>query len=330
MDLARPASTAARNGSASRTDRFVDAVYTVASDTGLSPEQVALDYWLVRVLHTLHRRLPRDGTLTEAMLQRRRSVAGPPIIGTWVFSGGNSLSLAWGITRRFSDDIDGSLLSGDRIARFNHRARACRVVAEWSAAHPAFACGTTWGGKIRTTMLSAAGCTARVKLETAMLPVAAELATPCVVNSLLARRGDPGWSAEFPELGGFSLPCIRPSWTAACKLDALRRRAAAGDLVGLRARGRDVYDLWAISIRAPHADETRQAIPEMWRDASGAVRPPTPRPRRGYAESPAFSAGTPAYGALRDGYLQAVSATVWGDRPRFETAVAAARSLDPS
>ena len=109
-----------------------------------------------------------------------------------------------------------------------------------------------------------------------------------------------------------------------------RRRAAAGDLVGLRARGRDVYDLWAISIRAPHADETRQAIPELWRDASGAVRAPTPRPRRGYAESPAFSAGTPAYGALRDGYLQAVSATVWGDRPRFETAVAAARSLDPS
>ena len=153
MDLVRPASTAARNGSASRTDRFVDAVYTVASDTGLSPEQVALDYWLVRVLHTLHRRLPRDGTLTEAMLQRRRSVAGPPIIGTWVFSGGNSLSLAWGITRRFSDDIDGSLLTGDRIARFNHRARACRVVAEWSAAHPTFACGTTWGGKIRTTML---------------------------------------------------------------------------------------------------------------------------------------------------------------------------------
>ncbi len=52
------------------------------------------------------------------------------------------------------------------------------------------------------------------------------------------------------------------------------------------------------------------------------------RPAGGYADSPVFTAGTEAYEALCDGYENAVGSTVWGPRPKFETAVKAARSLD--
>ncbi|WP_423916784.1 nucleotidyl transferase AbiEii/AbiGii toxin family protein [Candidatus Poriferisodalis sp.] len=167
-----------------------------------------------------------------------------------------------------------------------------------------------------------------MKLETSLLHATGELAASCEVNSLLARRGDPGSVGRFPELGGFELPCVRPWWTAVNKLDALHRRAATGDLDGLRARGRDLYDLWSIATQRTHAAQTREQAPQMWRTASAAVRAPTPRPRHGCGTSPAFTESTPAYQALRDGYHRALDATVWGAKPRFETAAKAARSLD--
>ncbi len=247
----------------------------------------------------------------------------------WAFSGGNSLSMAWGITRRFSDDIDGTLLTADhRRGSPNRDAHACRTVAEWAASDPAVSCGTTVGSRIRATMLNIAAAETDVKLETTLLHVPDGLVATCEVNSLLARRGDPEWALRFPELGGFELPCVYPWWTAVNKLDALHRRAARGDLGGLCARGRDLYDLWSIAAQPTHAAQTREHAPQMWRTASAAVRAPTPRPLHGYGTSPAFTEGTPAYEALRDGYHRALDTTVWGPKPRFETAVKAARSLD--
>ena len=221
--------------------------------------------------------------------------------------------MAWGITRRFSDDIDGTLLTvASQRGSPNHHARACRTVAEWAASDPAVSCGTTVGSRIRATMLTIPAAQAEVKLETTLLRVPDELVAACEVNSLLARRGDPEWARRFPEIGGFELPCVRPWWTAVNKLDALHRRAARGDLDGLRARGRDLYDLWSIAAQPVHAAETRHNTPRMWRAASAAVRTPTPRPGRGYGASPAFAKGTLAYDALRDGYRRVLDATVWG------------------
>ena len=301
----------------------------VADHTGLTPRQVIVDYWIVRILYALHLRLPADGTVGEPRLRHHRRSAGPPSAVRWAFSGGNSLSMAWGITRRFSDDIDGTLLTAARHGGSpNRQARACRTVAEWAASDREVSCGTTVGSRIRATMLTIAAASAEVKLETTLLRAPDGLVAACEVNSLLARRGDSEWALRFPELGGFELPCVRPWWTAVNKLDALHRRAVRGDLAGLRARGRDLYDLWSIAAQPVHAAETRRNAPQLWRAASAAVRAPTPRPRHGYDTSPAFTEGTPAYQALRDGYHQALDTTVWGNKPRFETAVKAARSLD--
>ncbi len=123
------------------------------------------------------------------------------------------------------------------------------------------------------------------------------------------------------------MPCVRPEWTAVNKLDALHRRAEADDLAGLTAKGRDLYDLWALA-RSDHATAIRRRTPELWERAASGIRAPVPRPGHGYGASPALMPGTTANDALRVGYERAVETTVWGDAPHFRQAVEAARGLD--
>lgn len=235
----------------------------VANDTGLTARQVIVDYWIVRILCALHLRLPNAGTLSASRPRPHYQSAGSPSVDSWTFSGGNSLAMAWGITRRFSDDIDGTQLTASRNhGSPNRAARACRTVAEWAASDSAVSCGATVGNRIRATMLSVAAARAEIKLESTLLHEPHGLVSTCEVNSLLARRGDPDWVGRFPELGGFELPCVRPWWTAVNKLDALHRRAANGDLEGLRSRGRDLYDLWSIAAQPTHAAHTRERAPQ--------------------------------------------------------------------
>lgn len=70
---------------------FEELVRTVSNDVGLLPAWVEKDYWLVRVLEAL--------------------VRTPRLAGRFVFKGGTSLSKAWKLIDRFSEDID-LLLTG--------------------------------------------------------------------------------------------------------------------------------------------------------------------------------------------------------------------------
>ncbi|WP_423916782.1 nucleotidyl transferase AbiEii/AbiGii toxin family protein [Candidatus Poriferisodalis sp.] len=156
LDRTRASRTRADDRFAAHEREFEAAVRHVTADTGLTARQVVVDYWIVRVLYTLHLRLPADGTLSEAQPRRHHGrSAESPSVGGWAFSGGNSLSMAWGITRRFSDDIDGTLLASPRHQGSpNRHAHACRAVAEWAASDPAASCGTTIGNRVRATMLT--------------------------------------------------------------------------------------------------------------------------------------------------------------------------------
>ena len=150
---------------------------------------------------------------------------------------------------------------------------------------------------------------------TGVLPESGEISAPGRKPSSPARRlGRWGFG------GGTSL-------TAANKFDALHRRAVKGDLDGVSARGRDLYDLWALA-RSQHADAIRERTPHLWDRAAGGMRDAVPRPSHGYSHSPAFVPGTEANAALETGFGHAVALTVWGDAPDFEQALQAARSLD--
>ena len=91
--------------------------------------------------------------------------------------------------------------------------------------------------------------------------------------------------------------------TAARRLDALHRRAAEGDLRALRARGRDPYDLWAVS-QSAHREESVAMVPELWEAAATEIRAMQPRPDRCYGTWPAFTHGTEACEGLRNGYRE--------------------------
>jgi hypothetical protein len=71
---------------------FQQLVTIAAGEIGLLPVWVEKDYWLVRVLEAL--------------------VRSPALAGRFVFKGGTSLSKAWRLIERFSEDID-LLLTGE-------------------------------------------------------------------------------------------------------------------------------------------------------------------------------------------------------------------------
>ena len=88
----------------------------------LDPELIVSDYWLIRTLHAwtcavgdgyAHRRYPNPD----------RSDADDRV-GRFVFSGGTSLSAAWGITQRWSEDID-LILSPTKRAAPRHLKQVC-------------------------------------------------------------------------------------------------------------------------------------------------------------------------------------------------------------
>lgn len=308
----------AHRGFASDRKAFLGSANKVADVTGLSPEQVIHDYWLVRSLHALSKRMPRDGVLLRD-------------VGRWGFGGGTSLTTAWRFVRRYSEDIDGMLFVGDASKRSSGlQRRACFDVADWATDDRDITVPAVEGNRVLTSFFKAGDVPRYIKFETTIIEAPADdLVAPREIASLMHLHGDPAWAEQYPELGGFVLPCISPTWIAVNKFDALHRRAINNDHRGLRERGRDLYDLWSLASQQTVASDIRRRTPELWEPAAAGIgRSPAPRPDGGYADSPAFIAGTGAYEALRDGYMEAVGSTVWGNTPKFETAIKTVRALD--
>jgi len=86
--------TTSAPGSGRLADRadFRDLLGIVAAEVGLLPAWIEKDYWLVRVLEAVAR--------------------SPGLSGLFVFKGGTSLSKAWKLIDRFSEDVD-LLLTGE-------------------------------------------------------------------------------------------------------------------------------------------------------------------------------------------------------------------------
>lgn len=308
--------------------RFRRSVADTAAHLGLPTNSVAHDYWIVRGLHGIHKVLDEHGEIVFPPVKPRTP---DRRIGVWGFGGGTALSAAWRITERYSEDIDGLLFLDNPKLSKNAIEKACGQVAHAVCDACEAVHHETHGRNVKVTRIDLDGHSGYLKMETVPqhgFDAAFDAAVvPRVVHSFIGQHAA-DLLEEFPELGGFSVPCVRPMITAINKLDALNRRAARDDLEGLVARGRDLYDLWAITQHRQHADGVRNSVADLWEAAAGQIREPVARPNGGYAHSAAFRLGTAANDALRDGYTQAVEATVWGRVPTFDEAVDAARSLD--
>ena len=315
----------ASTGLAAAGQRFGRALTDTSRAVGLPTRVIAHDYWLVRALHGIHAAVPAGGEIVfpplKSHLPERR-------VGTWAFGGGTSLTAAWGVCGRYSEDIDGLLFLDNADLSKHVIEKACGQIARAACENCEAVRHETHGRMVKRTTIDVAGHLAYLKLETVVLRGTAPEVDSVTVRSLIARHSDDELEQEFPELGGFAVPCVRPAYTAINKLDALHRRAASGDLHGLAARGRDLYDLWEIAQRPEHADEVRASVEAVWESVAGQIRDSVERPAGGYARSAAFRIGSDESTALRTGYENAVDAAVWGESPKFEDAVAAAVSLD--
>lgn len=288
---------------------------------------LARDYWLTACLRGVVTAGGSDGAILTGQGRKQATLA------KCAFTGGTSLVSAWGITERYSEDLDILALVLDEGGSTSAYKRPLSVVSKWTAA--AIGVGKQDTSIVhmnnvgfRRTFFNIGGKSRFLKIETTVEAYQDGLCETRPVTSLMGRFATAEELAQYPELGGFEMLCVTPAYTAANKFDALHRRAVTGDLRGLVIRGRDLYDLASIAA-SEHAEAAHDAIPDLAARAASSPgqRENVSRPPGGYSDGILFRSGSESQEALRDGYDR-IGPLIWGDLPPFDEAIERAASLD--
>jgi len=272
---------------ASRPESFEPLVEAAATRFGLNREQVERDYWIVCALSETASMLGPDAAVP------RRQAPGPPV-GTLAFAGGTSLSAAWDLSSRYSEDLD--LVLNPAVGVKSRRIKtALRAFAVALARRLGGSCQISGHSSehIFFAVVAASGTSVAVDVSVRNLNAAEIMRQRQPITSLLGR---------------------------VCDSAAIRRRA------------RDLYDLASIALAATDfeghigRDSPRLlGMSEQWRrEADGAVRPDG-----GFSSLHVFKPSTPEHAALREGYEEVTTSMVWGRQIAFADAVDLALSLDP-
>lgn len=281
-----------------------------AADLDVDPRLVEKDYWATQVLRVAT--APTDGGLS-------------------VFKGGTSLSKAFRIIERFSEDVDLLLVTGDMGNALKRRLRAVadRVTDELGLKQTREVEGRGFlNARFAYTVdQQTAFLTRGVLLEIGSRggPDPNEQRDIMSLMGDAAERAEPGSSADYSDLAPFTVTALSPERTLAEKLAFLHHRSSIDDEDMLRRHARHLYDV-AMLLRH---DETLTALhpgrmAELMVDVDGRSEAAgwgfTPRPRGGFADSPAFTGAGPADAALRAGYAS-ISDLVWGQMPTYDEAI---------
>lgn len=334
LTVPRPIASAAVPGpgdnrpKAHETSGFNDLLDRASRTYGLSAEMVAHDYWLVSTLHAWTTQIGARSLPQAYPAANRSSIP----IGRVIFGGGTSLSVAWGITERWSEDID-LVFEPDGPHRPKKFKAACKAAAITVSKAVGGSCRASERGKQhfffevahqRTEPLARVDIVAH---ESVPNPVLCQYVP---VTSLVGRVATQDELDAFPEMGGFDFLTLGPGSTAMNKLLAQTQMSESGDLNQIRERARDVYDLACIARSSAHFDghigrdsSALLYIAEQW--SAEAVT----RPRDGFASLASFRSGTREHQALAEGYEAMLDRMVYGEKIAFDEAVRLAVSLDP-
>jgi len=279
-----------------------------AQITGLIPALIEKDYWVTEVLRAIVDPL-----------------SGADLV---VFKGGTSLSKAYNIIERFSEDIDlvvSTSLTG------NAQKRLLRSLG---------ALVTNMTGLTSTREHEGRGfLNARFEYDqSSEVPflkpgVLLEIGTrggssPCLdrtIESIMAANAEfvtPGSRLDYLDLDSFPVAVLAPQRTLAEKLAFLHHRACEGDYTALTAGARHLYDVAQLLRHDPTLDALQGGVvTELMIDIDSRSETAgwgfTPRPVGGFASSPAFSSDPSIQDALKSGYL-AMRPLIWGEIPNFE------------
>ncbi len=274
----------------------------------------------------------KDFWVTELL----RSVSQPIDGGVCIFKGGTSLSKAYSIIERFSEDVD-ILVAPVDGASTGARDRLLKAVAERAAADL---------GLRERLATSTKGIKRNVAFDyPASYPDPGRLTEGVLLEMGIRGGPDPHESrdvesyvataakaegvspTEFDEFAPASVPTLRPERTLAEKLGLLHDRGSrlADEPDGLVGQGRHVYDIY----RLLSAETVRAAIAEpgvvavLAADADVHSRRhgflSTPRPSGGFADSPVWVG--PEVRAKLDAAYSIASGLIWGTIPTLDDCI---------
>ena len=291
----------------------------------LESSLIEQDYWLVRSLFAWME-AAGGSDLPRPYLPPWKSASA----GRVLFAGGTSLSAAWRIAPRWSEDID---LIVDPIPNlaFKKIRSACKRNAIQTSSSIGATCQVLEQGPRHFFFRNVrSGAAKGPRMDVAFRRLADVWVANRPVTSLIGRIADQDVRDRFPELGGFAVPTVGPGLTMTDKLLAQTRVAASGDLKQIRDRSRDLYDLACIALERSRFEgnigrDTRRLL-----HISESQRAPEdpPRPADGFASLRTFDPSTLEYEALAEGYETVLSRMIWGDKIPLDEAIRLALSLD--
>lgn len=304
------------SGSLLRSRRDLADLVMVAADTLDLPEEFVLkDFWAMEVLRA---------ATTSANEQGARAV----------FKGGTSLSRAWGVINRFSEDID-LLLEFPPDTSKGAKERALKRITQAVEDHLGVTAivdtRTSKKGVKRNSRFVYEGATKGVTSEGVFLemgvrggpnPTHQKQVSSTVTEYIQAHQ--PGAQAEWQELSGFETWVLAPHRTLLEKLSLLHHLGSTyPDSAGaLALAGRHYYDVHCCLNHTDVLDELAKAdVAALSQDIEDqslrAGWPFTARPEGGYATSPAFARNSAYHDAAHQAYTSSTR-LFYGDFPEFD------------
>ena len=294
------------------------------------PGFVEKDYWVVELLRSVTRPLqlsPLDGVERSAQV---------------LFKGGTSLSKAYGLIDRFSEDVD-ILVICQGLGRGARDSQVLRPICDRAIvdlgrsenevtrldSKSGFTRNVLYGYSPR---LPALGLNPQVKLEMGIRGGTLPGTVMCVVRSYIAEYIDQvGIDAEFDELAPVEVGVIAPVRTLAEKLALLHHAgvlAASGSTKTLDAAGRHIYDIYrllsddgVIATLNITGSQMTDLAPDVDAKSAEYGWGHTARPEGGYSKSVIFDPSGPVWEIAKQAFADA-QLLIWGTVPTFEECLA--------
>jgi len=295
-------------------EEFGPTVDAAAERLGISPTAVEKDYWVTQVLRTLEHEFAED----------------------FVFKGGTSLSKAYGILERFSDDLDILILQGDRSKGATDRlmksmGHAAAAIAQGQAdghggaekgVHRAYR--VSYPATYRPTDVVATSVLLEMGVRGGPNPHEQVPIGSLLGNVLGAAGADFG---QYDDLRPFEVAVLHPGRTLLEKLygiHGLARQFVANtvDADKLRRNGRHFYDIYQLLghvhvlellVDRNQVEEIMASIEETSQaefSATGELRP-----KGGFAASPAFDRSSDVSRQMHGAYEAVMPALYFGSEP---------------
>lgn len=293
-----------------------------------------------------HLRIPqefveKDYWVTELL----RSVSQPVDDAVVIFKGGTSLSKAFDLIERFSEDVDILVSIQDEAFGKGRVHNILRHICERAGED------LDIGADDQIDRGSEKGIHRNVRY---IYP--ARLAPQAVTEGVLLEMGRRGGDLprerrrlrsmiatfaietgvaredEYDEFASLEIEVLAPERTLVEKLALLHRLSLKDDGEALARNGRHLYDVYKLltaeaittKLRADPGTVARLADDADEQSAKWEM-PYEPRPERGYGDSPAFDASGAPASSLRQG-LEAATTLIYGVVPSFEDCIEVIRS----